>query len=387
MKTVQGVTVDKKPTVYDVAREAGVSIATVSRSLRTPEAVRESTRQAIRTAIDHLGYVPSGSAQSLAARRTNSIALFLPTIDELDSLDDFTLTTLDQANTVVDRPDKGPHQRYDSLYFDSVLRGCELEAWRQGLSLMVSLGLGYTDADISRVVNEISGKVDGIIVLARSIPDHMLEILHRRLPLVMIASAPSNHEEEFDLVRVSNRKGMSVLTKHVIDAHHISHIAYMTGPDDSPDNRKRYEGFCEGLTSRGLNPAAVPIYRGQFSQQVAFGLTTTLIEQNRLPEALICANDQMALGALNALDQAGVDVPGRVIVTGFDDIVETQNSTPRLTTVKQPMLDLGRAAVATLVARLNKPDAPVLSTELPVTVLLRESCEGPLAADRPTPDR
>lgn len=173
---------DKKPTVYDVAREAGVSIATVSRSLRTPNAVRATTRQAIRTAIDRLGYVPSGSAQSLAARRTNSIALFLPTIDELDSLSDFELATVDEANMVIDRPTHHVVARYDSLYFDTVLRGCELEAWRQGLSLVVSLGMGHSDADISHVVNDVSGKVDGIIVLARSIPDHMLEALHRRRP-------------------------------------------------------------------------------------------------------------------------------------------------------------------------------------------------------------
>lgn len=369
---------DKKPTVYDVAREAGVSIATVSRSLRTPNAVRATTRQAIRTAIDRLGYVPSGSAQSLAARRTNSIALFLPTIDELDSLSDFELATVDEANMVIDRPTHPVVARYDSLYFDTVLRGCELEAWHQGLSLVVSLGMGHSDADISHVVNDVSGKVDGIIVLARSIPDHMLEALHRRRPLVMIASSPTAHEGEFDLVRVSNRKGMSALVGHLLDAHHVTRIAYMTGPDDSPDSAKRYEGFCEALTLRGLNPAAAPIYRGQFSQRTAFDITSTLVEQDQLPEALICANDQMALGALTALRRAGIAVPDRVIVTGFDGITETDTSNPRLTTVKQPMLELGRAAVATLVKRVDTPDAPAMSTELPVTVLLRESSEGVL---------
>lgn len=370
--------VDKKPTVYDVARDAGVSIATVSRTLRTPEAVRPQTRQSINAAIDRLGYIPSGSARSLAARRTKTIALFLPTIDELGSLTDFQLTTSDEAKTVLDYPHHGVHNHYDALYFDTVLRGCELEAWRQGLSLMVSLGLGYTDEDVVRVVSEVSGKVDGIIVLARSMPDHMLQMLRRRLPLVMIASAPSNHEEEFDLVRVSNRKGMSTLVEHLIDVHHVSRIAYMTGPEDSPDSGKRYEGFCEALTAHGLNPAAAPIYRGLFSQQIAFDIANTLIAQDQLPQALVCANDQMALGVLNALDKAGIKVPERIIVTGFDGITESDISAPRLTTVKQPMLDLGRAAVETLVTRVNNPDSPALSTELPVTVLLRESCEGPL---------
>ncbi|MCI1219672.1 MAG: LacI family transcriptional regulator [Bifidobacterium sp.] len=369
---------EKKPTVYDVAHEAGVSIATVSRALRTPHSVRPNTRKAIELAIKRLGYVPSGSAQSLAARRTNSIGLFLPNIDELDSLSDFQLTTIDQAEVVVDPP-RTPSMRPDSFYFDSLLRGCELEAWRQGLSLMVNIGLGRTDTDVSRLVNDMSGKVDGLIVMARSVPERVLEPLRRHLPLVMVANAPSDHEEEFDLVRVSNRKGMSALVRHLVKAHHVSQIAYMAGPDDSPDNHKRYEGFCEGLRDCGLNPEAAPIYRGQFSQVIACTITKSLIAQDSLPEALVCANDQMALGAMTALSRAGVPVPGRVIITGFDGISETEATEPRLTTVRQPIVDLGRAAVSTLVKRMSAPGDPPISTELPVTVLLRESCEGPLA--------
>jgi LacI family transcriptional regulator len=372
--------VDKKPTVYDVAQEAGVSIATVSRALRTPESVRPSTRQSIAAAIDQLGYVPSGSARSLAARHTNIIGLFLPDIDELDQLSNFELSNSDDAKIVIDPPHL-PQIGRDSLYFDQVLRGCELEAWRQGLSLMVNIGLGRTDDDVAHLVNTMSGKVDGLIVLARSVPERILEPLHRRLPLVMIANAPSEHEEEFDLVRVSNRKGMAALVKHLANDHHITKFAYLAGPDDSPDNHKRYEGFCEGMQSCGFNPSAAPIYRGQFSQMIAFNITQSLITQHALPQALVCANDQMAIGVLNALSSAGISVPDTVIVTGFDGIIDTETTHPRLTTIRQPMIDLGRAAVSTLVKRMNEPDSPTISTELPVTVLLRESCEGTIVAD------
>lgn len=372
---VKEVDVAKKPTVYDVAKRADVSIATVSRALRTPESVRPQTRNAIATAIQELGYVPSGSAQSLAARRTNTIGLFLPNIDELDHLSNFELSSVDEAVVAIDPPGT-QHHRPDSLYFDEVLRGCELESWRQGLSLMVNIGLGRPEDDVSRLVGNMSGKVDGLLILARSVPKNVLEFLNKRMPLVMIANAPSEREEDFDLVRVSNRKGMCALVNHLIEAHHISRFAYMAGPDDSPDNHKRYEGFCEGMQAQGLNPGAAPIYRGQFSQQVAYSITRGLIEQNALPQALVCANDQMALGALHALSQANLQVPSDVIVTGFDGIQETETSAPRLTTVRQPMIDIGRAAVSTLVQRLNNPESPTLSTELPVTVLLRESCEG-----------
>ncbi|MCI1831912.1 MAG: LacI family transcriptional regulator [Bifidobacterium sp.] len=372
----------KKPTVYDVAREADVSIATVSRALRTPDSVRPRTRAAISRAIEQLGYVPSGSAQSLAERRTNTIGLFLPNIDELEHMSNFELESRDEARMVIDPPES-EQQRPDSLYFDEVLRGCELESWRQGLSLMVNIGFGRPQSDVSRLVGTMSGKVDGLIILARSAPKQVLEFLHQRMPLVMIANAPSEHEEEFDVVRVSNRKGMSALVTHLVEAHHVSRLAYMAGPDDSPDNHKRYEGFCEGMRKKGLNPGAAPIYRGQFSQQTAYAITQGLIEQHALPQALVCANDQMGLGALHALTEAQICVPDTVIVTGFDGIQETETSRPRLTTVRQPMIDLGRAAVSTLVRRLGTPDGPPLSTELPVSVLLRESCEGNLAARHP----
>ena len=365
----------RKPTVYDVAREADVSIATVSRVLRTPEKVRPETRQTVLKAINLLGYLPSGSARSLAARRTNTIGLFLPNIDQLDQISDFELVTEDAADIVVDPP-HAQENNSDSLYFDEVLRGCELESWRQGLSLMVSIGLRGKDGDIPQLINSMSEKVDGLIVLARSVPDSVLAFLCKRLPVVMIANAPVSQESEFDLVRVSNRKGMYTLVRHLFEKHQVRRMAYMTGMDDSPDNGKRYEGFCEGLRSEGLEPSAAPIYRGQFSQSVAYRIAASLVRQGTLPQALVCANDQMALGVLRALSDAGISVPDQVIVTGFDGIKEAAVSQPRLTTVRQPMVDLGRAAVSTLVRRLGSPEDPPISTELPVKVQLRESCEG-----------
>ena len=244
---------------------------------------------------------------------------------------------------------------------------------------MVSIGLKGKDGDIPQLINSMSEKVDGLIVLARSVPESVLAFLRKRLPVVMIANAPVSQESGFDLVRVSNRKGMYTLVRHLYEKHQVRRMAYMTGMDDSPDNGKRYEGFCEGLRSEGLEPSAAPIYRGQFSQSVAYQIAASLARQGTLPQALVCANDQMALGVLRALSDAGISVPDQVIVTGFDGIKEASASQPRLTTVRQPMVDLGRAAVSTLVKRLNSPDDPPISTELPVKVQLRESCEGTLA--------
>ena len=221
----------------------------------------------------------------------------------------------------------------DRLYFDEVLRGSEIEAWHQGRSLLINIGLGHSEEDITALVSDMAGKVDGMVVLARSIPDATLAFLRRRIPVVMVANAPQDDLPNADLVRVSNRKGMKTLVNHLIDAHHVDSFAYIAGPDDSPDNHKRYEGFQEALSFHGINPATAPIYRGQFRSHLAHDITADLIKRRRLPRALVCANDQMALGAIQALNEAGIAIPDDVIVTGFDDIKETTSVVPRLTTV------------------------------------------------------
>ncbi|WP_314686895.1 LacI family DNA-binding transcriptional regulator [uncultured Bifidobacterium sp.] len=374
--------VGAKPTIYDVAARAGVSIATVSRAIRKPDSVRGPTRELVEHAINDLGYVPSGSARSLAGHRTGIIGLFLPNVDAVEDLHDFRLSTNDSANVTLD-PSHTETKSSDSLYFDEVLRGCELESWRRGMSLMVNIGRGRSEPDVVHVVNDMAGKVDGLVILAGSVPDRAIEFLHDRIPLVLVADAPSDNGQRYDLVRVSNRKGMRTLTEHLIDAHGVSDFAYIAGPDKSPDNRKRYVGFQEGLAARGINPASVPIYRGDFSFVTAYGIARDLEARGAVPRALVCANDQMALGVLKALNDEGLRVPQDVIVTGFDGIAETNSSSPRITTIRQPMLSLGRGAVSTIMERIATPDAPPLTTELPVTVLLRESCEGAMEADAP----
>lgn len=371
----------KKPTVYDVAKQAQVSIATVSRVLRTPENVRPATREAVQTAIRILNYVPSGSAQGLAMQKTGVIGMFLPGFDAVEHLGGFSPSTKDEALLYRDPPSarlRNPVS--DRLYFDEVLRGSEIEAWHQGRSLLINIGLGHSEDDISSLVSDMAGKVDGMVVLARSIPDSTLSFLRKRIPIVMVATSPQEDQSSVDLVRVSNRKGMVTLVSHLIEAHEVSSFAYLAGPDDSPDNRKRYEGFQEALAAHGINPATAPIYRGQFRSEIAYSIVTDIAEDGHLPRALVCANDQMALGALRALDESGVDVPGKVIVTGFDDIRESSESVPRLTTVRQPMIDLGRAAVSVLSQRIENPAQPPISIELPVKVLLRESCEGDMSS-------
>ncbi len=160
----------KTATVYDVAAHAGVSIATVSRVFRRPDDVRASTRERVIDSVRALGYVPSGSARGLAARRTGVLGLFFPGFDAVEEVGDTEFTQPARADVVVDIPDSGTG-RPRILYFDEVLRGSELEAWRNGFALMVAVGRGTNP---SGMVSDIAGRVDGLALLAQSVPDHVL---------------------------------------------------------------------------------------------------------------------------------------------------------------------------------------------------------------------
>lgn len=354
------------PTVYDVAAASGVSIATVSRVLRTPDAVREGTRDRVQAAIRSLGYVPSGNARALAGKRTGVVGLLLPGFDVV--ADERPGLVTDGGVRVVDDRRHVTQPFASNLYFDEVLRGAETEAWQRGLALMVAAGRGPS-RDV--IVNDVAGRVDGLAVLARTVPDELLEHVARRIPVVVLADDRRSHG--FDSVSVDNAAGMRTVASHVIGRLGIRSVAYVAGPLDSPDDIERATGFAAALRDHGVDPVTVRTLHGDFGRARARDLAVGLVADG-VPRAIVCSNDQSALGVLDAVLAAGLRVPEDVVVTGFDGIDAGRFSAPPLTTVHQPMGALGRAAVEAIVDRLDDPVGPPRSVRLPVEVLLRESC-------------
>jgi LacI family transcriptional regulator len=353
----------KAPTVYDVAAHAGVSIATVSRVLTRPDDVRAATREKVLASVRELGYVPSGAARGLAARRTGVLGLYFPGFDAMDEIDDAVFTGVDDAPhatgaELVDDIGGAAEVRPLNLYFDEVLRGAELEAWRRGFVLMVGIGRGD---NAEQTVRDMAGRVDGLVMLAQSVPDDVLARLSRRVPVVVVAGP--RRDDAYDHVSVANTEGMRALTEHVAAGLEPDELLYLSGPADSPDDAERWEGFCQALEARGVDASTVPILRGDFTAS------------ERMPRAIVCANDQTALGLMEALQARGIRVPEDVLVTGFDGIEAGALATPRLTTIRQPMDDLGRAAIQVMARRLDDREQAPLSIRLPVKVLLRESSE------------
>jgi LacI family transcriptional regulator len=335
-----------KPSVYEVARHAGVSTATVSRVLAGHERVLPGTRDKVLTAVTELGYVPSGAARDLAARRTGVLGLCFPDLDS----------------------DEG-----DAAYwYDEVIRGMERAARRGGYAMLIAASHRRDD---SGLVLSIAGRCDGLVVLARTAPLAMIEHVATRIPVVLLATGDSGGRPDraIDNLAVANETGAYQVTEHLADTHGYRDICFIAGPPDSPDSASRLAGLRRATA--GLDQALV--HHGDFTTAGGHRVAERILAAGRVPRAVVCANDQTAIGVMAALQRAGLSVPGDVAVTGFDGIRLGRHLRPSLTTVVQPMAALGDTAVAMLSDRIGGAEIPRRTVELPVRLELRGSCGCP----------
>ncbi|MFJ6439474.1 LacI family DNA-binding transcriptional regulator [Streptomyces sp. NPDC091649] len=350
------------PTVYDVAERSGVSIATVSRVYRNPDSVRARTREKVMEAARELGYVPSGSARGLASRTTGVLGLCFPDYADPDAETAAAASDADDDQAVM-------------LYSDQIIRGMERAARRHGYALLIAASL---DGGPESLVAKVAGRVDGFAVLARTVPTEDLEVISRRLPVVMLAGP--REIDHLDHIVVANAEGERELTRHLIEDHGLRRLAFIGGEEQAPDAQARFRGFQEGCRDAGLPVPPRPELRAGMMTQAEGALAAgALLDRSEgtgveRPEAMLFANDQLAVGALQALERRGVRVPEDIAVTGFDGIPLSRIVRPSLTTVRQPIRRLGEQAVELLVQRLADPGRAPVSLELPVSVTRRESC-------------
>ena len=340
-------------TLYDVARLAGVSTATVSRVVHSLDRVRDSTRARVLEVINQLGYVPDGAAQSLSRRQKNVIGLV--GVERL-----------------------APHQ-YDIesmslLFYDEILRGVEQRIRYHNWSLMITYLREESDDDLRRL-STLSGKVDGLLIGEGIVPSDELARLAERLPVVVVAGDPAEHAA--DVVTADNRSGSAALVTHLVEDHGRRRIFHVDGPPSAPDAKERRLALTEVIQSHPTTEL-IGSYCGRFSVQSGEEAGEILLANRaELPDAVVCANDQMAIGILQALSRGGVRVPEDLSVTGFDDIFPGSLFEPSLTTVHQPMRLLGERACARLLDRIARPDLPTQVELLPTELVLRKSCGCP----------
>jgi LacI family transcriptional regulator len=344
-------------TLYDVARVAGVSIATVSRVVHGQDLVRATTRARVLEVIEQLGYVPDGAAQSLSRRRKDVIGL-----------------------VCVERqvPRQYDVESMALLFYDEVLRGVESLIRTSNRSLLITY-LTEAAPDLSRLLS-LSGKVDGLLIGEGVVPSEVLARLAQRLPVVVISGSPD--ERAADVVTADNFSGAAALVSHLVEEHGRRRLYHVEGPPTAPDARERTIALTQVL-DRHPGCQLVGSFRGSFSIQAGEEAGERLLTSpsGAWPDAVVCANDQTAIGVLQVFARAGVRVPEQVAVVGFDDIYPGSLFQPSLTTVHQPMRLLGERACTRLLKRIATPGLRHKVELLPTGLVLRESCGCPPGAE------
>ncbi len=340
-------------TLYDVARLAKVSIATVSRVVHGQDLVRDSTRARVLAVIEQLGYVPDGAAQSLSRRRKDVIGLVCVETREKKQYDVESMAL---------------------LFYDEVLRGVESLMRTEHKSVLITY-VQDPDPDLPRLLS-LSGKVDGLLFGEGVVPSSFIARLARRLPVVIIAGSPG--ERAADVVTADNRSGSAALVTHLVEDHGRRRLYQVKGPPTAPDAEERSLALTQVIDSH-QGCELIGTFRGSFSVQSGeeAGETLLALPPGARPDAVICANDQSAIGVLQALARGGVGVPEDMAVVGFDDIFPASLLRPALTTVHQPMRMLGERACARLLDRICDPSLQHSIELLPTELVIRSSCGCP----------
>jgi DNA-binding LacI/PurR family transcriptional regulator len=326
----------ERPTLEAVARRAGVSRATVSRVVNGSTSVAASIREAVNRAVEELGYVPNQAARSLVTQRTESIALILP----------------ETANRVFS----------DDLFFPAIIRGVgmELEAADKQLVLMMA-GSAASHDRVERYA--VAGHVDGVMFASMHGADPLPGTLFR-LGIPVICSGRPIGESSVPYVDVDHFGGVAAAVRHLVHAGR-RRIATIAGPQDMVAGIDRLAGYRDTLTQAGL---AQLVAIGDFTRESGISAMRELLAADPALDAVFVASDMMAHGALIALKDAGRRVPADVAVIGFDDFEISRYSDPPLTTVRQPIADMGRTMARHLLRLINdEPNLPrsvVLATKL-----------------------
>jgi LacI family transcriptional regulator len=333
----------KATTIYEVAQQAGVSIATVSRVLRGSDLVTEATRARVHAAVRELNFTPNRLGRSLAEGRHAANGIVFPDL-------------------------VGP-------YYAEVVLGYEAAASELGSSVLILTTRRRADA--AAAVAELAGRVDGVVVMGNTVDDEVVRgIAAGGVPVVLLAREPV---PGVDTLRTRNDSTAVDLTGHLL-AHGHRTFAFLGDPAGSPDVAGRYAGFAAALRAAGRAvPAPVPCDLDLAAGEAA---AADVLAGAARPDAVVCANDEIALGVHLAAEAAGLRVPDDLAVTGWDDVLAARFA--GLTTVRQPMRELGATAARWLHRRIGErnpdspgPAAPVRRRVLPTRLVVRRSCGTP----------
>lgn len=333
-------------TIRDVAREAGVSVTTVSRVLNDSGPVKAATRQRVRDVAQRLHFTPNTTARSLSTKRTLTLGVLLPDV-------------------------------YGE-FFSEVIRGIDQVAQQHGYHVLIS-GAHNEPAEVDAAVSAMRGRVDGLILMAAELDTETLaRNLPERVPAVLINA---NHDaSQFDTINIDNYGGAVAMTAHLLRLGHRE-IRMISGPARNRDAAERERGFRAALQQAGITPHPEWIVEGAFTEASGYRAAERLLTQGVRPTAIFAANDSMAVGALSAARGLGLRVPEDVAVAGFDDVPIAEYVSPPLTTVRVAITKLGSCATERLVQNIRAHNRHERRHEIqPTELVIRGSSGAPLTS-------
>ena len=324
---------NKRPTLRDVAREAGVSYQTVSRVINDNSHVSPITRTRVQRAIDTLGFRPNRAAQILQTERSHTIEVVL-------FYSGFNLFLYEMART----------------------------SQQMGYHFVIS---AITEEEFISTLESASSRfVDGLILVPMRFLDEDYAELKRLMDGTALVQIGARHGADIPSVIYDQVQGGRLATQHLIDLGH-KHIAEISGPLSNYDGHDRHEGWLATLAENGFAPG--PSIEGDFTIERGYQAMNQLLDSGAEFTGVFIANDSMAFGAHTALRERGLRVPDDVSIVGFDDIPEAAHFLPGLTTVRQDFQVLGRLAIEYLVSLIENPDTPIHQRVLQPKLVVRGS--------------
>ncbi|MCQ3930591.1 MAG: LacI family transcriptional regulator [Chloroflexi bacterium] len=329
-------------TILDVAREAGVSYSTVSRVLSGYNYVKDSTRERVLEAVERLGYVVNQQARSLAGGKSGVIGLLVPGLD--------------------------------NGYIGEIARGIDEELTKSSYDLILYT-THRTSTEASYALKMTKGLADGVLLVVPLLTTGYIETLREQnFPYVLIDQVdPSNRSSAVDSL---NRQGAYEATQYLMGLGH-RRIGFITGLMKLRSAEERLAGHMAALRDAGMPIEEDLVQTGDFWRREGYEAAERLLNLPTPPTAIFASNDLSAFGVMEAVRAYGLQVPHDISVIGFDDIPQASLVYPRLTTVRQPLDEMGRIAARLLIEQIENPDRPIRHVTLPTSLVIRESCQSP----------
>lgn len=330
----------ERVTIIDVAREANVSFATVSRVVNGKGYVSATTRDRVLKAMTRTGYVVNRQARALAGGRHQVIGLLVPDLD--------------------------------TSYVGEILRGIDEELAANSYDLMLYTTHRRKMRESIFVASLTQGSTDGLLMILPMDPAAYIDSIRRRdFPFVLIDHA--GDDDQGPSVGATNRRGARDATDYLISLGH-RRIGFITGNQEMGCARERLIGYREAICAAGITADPELVREGNFRKPLAYERAQELLALPEPPTAIFAANDISAFGVMDAVRDAGLRIPDHISVVGFDDIPDTRTTNPPLTTIRQPMQEMGRLATRMLFEFIANPRRDVERVELRTELIARATC-------------